>query len=154
MLPCDCSVLLRFLRVPALEDVESHWLHLSGFSAPWVIGDNQLPHFNGLAATLCVIGRTKASLKGRQQARHILVSISLPSWFAASPNTKYVFERISHQCDFQSIVIIFNFIFWGFNDGKINDFFFSCHNFAISVELCFQNEHLLLLNGVFAAFNH
>ena len=32
MLPCDCCVLLCFLRVPALEDVESHWLHLSTLS--------------------------------------------------------------------------------------------------------------------------
>ena len=66
MLPCDCYVLLLvcFLRVPTLEDVESHWLHLSTLSdwgqpAATIQWSNCYP--------LCDWG-TKASFKGRQQA--------------------------------------------------------------------------------------
>ena len=40
-----CPPLMCLLRVPASQDVESHWLHLSGFSLLWVIGDNQLLRF-------------------------------------------------------------------------------------------------------------
>ena len=40
-----CPPLMCLLRVPASQDVESHWLHLSGFSPLWVIADNQLLRF-------------------------------------------------------------------------------------------------------------
>ena len=40
-----CPPLMCLLRVPASQDVESHWLHLSGFSPLWVIADSQLLRF-------------------------------------------------------------------------------------------------------------
>ena len=70
---CDCSVLLCFLRVPALEDVESHWLHLSTLS------DWRQPAATFQCCAVWLGGQKVLSKQGTSWCQYL----SQPGWFVS-----------------------------------------------------------------------